>query len=57
MTDNSIVFPYIDAYNNVRCVQHTKFNFDGIKCSRKRYFHKWDKLENTYNKFSFGEYL
>ena len=57
MTDNSIAFPYIDAYNNVRRIQHMKFKFDGVKCSRNKYFHKWDKVENTYNKCSFGEHL
>tara|TARA_R110001592_G_scaffold193243_1_gene440396 strand:- start:676 stop:1509 length:834 start_codon:yes stop_codon:yes gene_type:complete len=57
MTDNSIAFPYIDAYNNVRRIQHMKFKFDGVKCSRNKYFHKWDTIENTYNKSSFGEHL
>ena len=57
MKDNSIAFPYIDAYNNVRRIQHMKFNYDGVKCSRNKYFHKWDKVENTYNKCSFGEHL
>ena len=57
MTDNSIAFPYIDAYNNVRRIQYMKFKFDGNNCNRSKYYHKWDKVENTYNKCSFGEHL
>jgi len=57
MKDNSIAFPYIDAYNNVRRIQYMKFQFDGNNCKRNKYFHKWDKVENTYNKCFFGENL
>ena len=55
--NESVAFPYIDSYNNVRRVQYMKFNYNGNKCSRNKYFHKWDKVENTYNKCSFGEHL
>ena len=55
--DDAVAFPYIDSFNNVRRVQYMKFNYDGFKCSRNKYFHKWDNIENTYNKCSFGEHL
>lgn len=57
LKEDSVAFPYIDSFNNVRRVQYMKFNYDGNKCSRNKYFHKWDTIENTYNKCSFGEHL
>ena len=55
--DNSIAFPYIDAYNNVRRVQYMKFQFDGYNCKRNKYYHKWDKTENPYQRCFMGEHL
>jgi len=57
IASNSVAFPYIDSYNNIRRVQYMKFEFDGKKCSRNKFYHEWDKTENPYNRCSFGENL